>query len=367
MSGLSSVDPECVVDAIYEAAFSPNLWPGILESLSALYGAVGGVLFTTGRNGTKWTASDGIASTMSMFVEQGWASRDLRPVKALAKRHPGFVMETDLYSEDELVEDPVHVQFLRPRGLGLSAGTVIPVPSGDLIVIGLDRDYRDGPIGRDVLQKLDRLRPHLARAALISSRLGLEQATAAVSTFGAIGLPSAILTRQGRIIAANSLLEAMSEQVRFLAGDRMSFVSAKAQGLLVQALGQFGRNPDAVLSIAIPPQTSAPAAVAHIIPLRRQSCDIFNRGDCALVVTPLTKSAIPHADILAGLFDLTPAEARIARALADGLTAKALARLFGVSPETVRTQTKAVLAKTGAHRLVDLAGMLASIGAIGVI
>lgn len=70
----------------------------------------------------------------------------------------------------------------------------------------------------------------------------------------------------------------------------------------------------------------------------------------------------PHdgdAAIAENAFGLTPAEARAAALVAGGATAPEAARTLGVSAETVRTHIKAVLAKTGAKGVKDLARLLA--------
>jgi hypothetical protein len=54
---------------------------------------------------------------------------------------------------------------------------------------------------------------------------------------------------------------------------------------------------------------------------------------------------MPDSVVLQGLFNLTPAEARVARGVAQRLTVDRIAGGLGRSQETVRTQLKAVLAK----------------------
>jgi len=57
-------------------------------------------------------------------------------------------------------------------------------------------------------------------------------------------------------------------------------------------------------------------------------------------------------------FALTPGEARVAALVARGATAPEAAGALGLSPETVKTHMKAVLQKTGAKGVKDLARML---------
>ncbi len=76
-------------------------------------------------------------------------------------------------------------------------------------------------------------------------------------------------------------------------------------------------------------------------------------------MTPVVPAEVPKAEVLQGLFDLTPAEARVARGIAECQSVEGIADLLGVSRETIRTQLKAVLAKTGTGRQVELAALLA--------
>ena len=54
------------------------------------------------------------------------------------------------------------------------------------------------------------------------------------------------------------------------------------------------------------------------------------------------------------LFDLTPAEARLAWSLAQGLSISEAARAHGLTVETARYYSKKIYAKTGARGQVDL-------------
>jgi DNA-binding CsgD family transcriptional regulator len=80
-----------------------------------------------------------------------------------------------------------------------------------------------------------------------------------------------------------------------------------------------------------------------------------------LVVTPLGSSETLSEDLLNGLFDLSPDEIRAANGLVQGKTIEGLAATFGLSRETIRTQVKAVLAKTATARQTDLVSLLANV------
>ena len=61
---------------------------------------------------------------------------------------------------------------------------------------------------------------------------------------------------------------------------------------------------------------------------------------------------------LSNMFQLTPAEARVAAALADGLTAGEVGALLGTTENTIRSQIRQVLIKLGARRVTDVVRLL---------
>ncbi|WP_270939450.1 helix-turn-helix transcriptional regulator, partial [Falsiroseomonas oryzae] len=77
-----------------------------------------------------------------------------------------------------------------------------------------------------------------------------------------------------------------------------------------------------------------------------------------LLVTDGARRPAPNAALLGRMFGLTPAEARLAAALAAGRSAADHAKARGVSVETVRSQLAAIRRKTGCRRQADLAVLL---------
>jgi DNA-binding CsgD family transcriptional regulator len=80
-----------------------------------------------------------------------------------------------------------------------------------------------------------------------------------------------------------------------------------------------------------------------------------------LVITRLGSSKTLPDDLLNGLFDLSPAEIRAANGLLQGKSIEDIATNFGLSRETIRTQVKAVFAKTRVNRQSDLVSLLANV------
>jgi DNA-binding CsgD family transcriptional regulator/CheY-like chemotaxis protein len=95
----------------------------------------------------------------------------------------------------------------------------------------------------------------------------------------------------------------------------------------------------------------APAAGGH---------DTFGTKEPRALVfaTDPDQRSLPSEAELRALFRLTGAEARLARALAEGLTLTQAARRFLLSPTTLRTRLKAIFEKTGTHRQSELSRLI---------
>ncbi|AMA59631.1 helix-turn-helix transcriptional regulator [Bradyrhizobium sp. CCGE-LA001] len=358
MNGFGHLDH--LIDRIYEAGLITSLWPEILGEIGHAIGGNGGLLFAVRDGYVSAVNSVNHNEAMPLFLKEGWSERDPLLPRAAALNYAGFLNDGDLVSEEEIATNDVYCNFYRKHGLGYRAGTIIPIPSGDSIAIVMPRHQDNGPVPREIVSFLDDLRPHLARACLTANRLGFERARAQADALQVIGLPGAILREGGRLLAANGLFESLMPSMFHDRVERLTLTDATADGLFVAALGTpFVGNRRTVKSVAIAAAMDRVAMVLHVLPVRGSARDVFTRATFMVVVTPVDRGAVPTAEVLQGLFDLTPAEAQVARGVARAESLDALAAAIGVTRETVRTQLKAVLSKTGLSRQQELVSLLA--------
>jgi DNA-binding CsgD family transcriptional regulator len=94
------------------------------------------------------------------------------------------------------------------------------------------------------------------------------------------------------------------------------------------------------------------------VPVKGAAHDVFSSATAIVVVTPVVPKQVPTADVVQGLFDLTPAEAKLEALVAAGHPPRDAALRLNVSVGTARTTLKRVLAKTGVGRQADLVGLL---------
>lgn len=360
-SHLVDLFDETLTDRIYEAAVIPEKWPDVLGEMSRAVDGAGGLLFTANADHTGGITSADIKATFEEFIRDGWAAMNIRPARLGAANYAGFVRDNDFFTDEELDNDPVYRDFYRKRGLGWATGTMLDTPSGDSIIFSFERAYAKGPVPVEVVQQFDKLRPHLARSALLSSRLGLERAMAMAEALQALGLPGAVLRGGGRVLAVNSALERLMPSLVQDRRERLYVSDEAADVLLADALRRrpVAGGPAMVNSIPVAATDEHPPMILHLLPIHGAAHDLFSRATSLLVITPVDRAVVPTAQVLQGLFDLTPAEARVARGISEAQTVEGLALSAGVSVETVRSQLKAVLSKTGLSRQQELINLLA--------
>jgi DNA-binding CsgD family transcriptional regulator len=354
------VDPE-LVDRIYESSLVPELWPGVLDELGRIAEAPGGSLFITKAEVQYWTASPVIRDRAERLVNEGWYWRGQLVFRSYAMHHAGFLTDLDVLTLDELDQEPIYRDFWRPQGVGWAVGTVIPLPTGEKVAFVFTRLLNRGPVERGVVHKLDKLRPHLARSAFLSARLQLERARIASETLAALGLPALVLNERGKVLAANHLMEGLTGYVEWRAQNRVSLKDRAADQLLRNTIAAIDMAVGTVRSFPVRDTGAEAMMVAHVVPIRLSARDIFVRCTAALVLTPVTLPQAPPVELVQSLFDLTPAEARVARSLASGKTVEDIATDGGISPNTIRTHVRGVLEKTGCNRQVEIVALLSAI------
>lgn len=351
-----------LIDRIYEAAFMPEQWPGVLEDLARLSDAAGGSLYVSGSDFTLFTASPSARERAEQAVQGGFVQRGQGLHRLLTSRHAGFLTETDLMSSAEVVREPLVRDFWSRFGLGSVITTAFQLPTNEALVLLLTRSLERGTADRGVVAQLDALRPHLGRATLLSARLQLERARMAGETLAALGLPALVFSDTGRVLAANHLVEQLKTFVCWRAQDRVALHDGVANQMLWNAIQTSNLSGGgAVRSFPVREMATQGAMMAHVIPIRLSARDVFMRCAAVLLLTPVTSRNAPPSEIIQTLFDLTPSEARVARGLASGMTINDIAGRSSVTRNTVRAQVRAVLDKTGCKRQAEVVALLSGL------
>ncbi|OQP87742.1 hypothetical protein BTR14_04050 [Rhizobium rhizosphaerae] len=350
---------------IYEAAFLSDVWQPVLHDLAGAVAAEGAVIANISDPAIPYIASPGVAPLYDEFFRGGWLQNNAKTKALLSLPVGGFFCDADHLSDAWMAEQPVYRDFYWPRGFGYAAGTVIESPNGDLVTISIEKKRGERGLDRGELDRLNDLRPHLARAALLACRFALARIEASLEALSLAGLPAASIRADGRVIAANALFPGIVDQATIESQDRLLVrhreVNQALYALLAQARQRSAEGAPPSRSFPIPSRPGSLPAVLHLLPVTGAVRDIFVSAAFFVVITPLKRQAAVSTDILRGLFDLTPAEARIGQSLVEGATIKETADSFGIAVETARSHVKSILAKSGMSRQGDFVAAISAL------
>lgn len=352
-------EKETLIAAIYEAGAIPERWPTLMSGIGRSIRARGGILMCAKQNLNLRTCSADLEDLVQAFEDDGWAVDNPRTKRLIERQpYPGFLADASLSTPEELDTLPVYVDFLTPRGVAAGAATIMQGAAGDGFILAIEGfDSHDGSIA--AMPFLDSIRPHLARAALLSGQLSLQRARVAVEALALMGTAAAMLDLQGRVLAANTLFEdelgsrLLDKQDRLYAADDRS--DAQLEGAIRKMITARTGS-----SLAIRDLEGAPTIALHLVPVSGDARDIFERSAGLAILSTTKDSTLPSADLLQSLFDLTPAEARVARAIGSAKSIQDIAGVQKLSIETVRTHLQRVMHKVDIHRQTELAILVKS-------
>ena len=350
-----------LIDRIYEAAVLPDRWPSILHSVASRAGAGLATFLSLSPEGLQPIISGGNERLVADYFASGWGADTSRSDPVIAEQHPGFRVETDYRSVEEIEALPVHAEFLDPRGFVAGAGTAIQGARDRSLFLSID-GFPSHDHARVAVPFLDGLRPHLARAFSLTA-LHTQRTQLIVDSLASSGAAAAVVGDDGRLRARNdSFLERMGDRM-FEGRAGLKFADPFLQQQFAAALTRHLASQGEVQSVPVRGwQDTAPFAI-HLLPIKGAARELCGADGILLLIADGTNTSVPGANLLRLLFDLTPSEARLTRLLVDGRSIADVCRTLAITEATARVHLRSVFAKTGVKRQVDLVRMLLGLAA----
>ena len=273
---------------------------------------------------------------------------------ATALQHGAILREGRVYSGVEL-----HESFACEAPPAALRAMRLSEESGLEAILVLAGDDDPGAAAANLMVALS---PHLRAAMRVLAGLERERARASLGAdvasrmnFGWIAIDA-----RCRIVDCNPQAErflGQSGALRRGPYDRLTPSSPAVDRQLTELARKFAADPkgrprainlsqDPWIDILVAPLSPEGAALDALAPGGTAVAAVYFRGD--------RSSVADRREQLAELFDLTPAEARLAWSLAQGVAIAEAADLHGLTVETARYYSKRIYAKTGARGQVDL-------------
>jgi DNA-binding CsgD family transcriptional regulator len=345
-----------------EAAQGSADWEHALEVASDHLGAVGAAIVPLKGTFTKLVTTPSFKEAIDVYVGDGWVDRDIRFNGVGTMRKTGVATDLDFISPDLIRHHPYYQDWLRPFGLKWFAGVHV-AGVHDEWALSIQRSEDQGPFNPEEVARLRLLSQGISSAIAVGSALGFAKAEAALEAFEISGRAVIMLDRQGDVVLINQAAE------RLIGGDlqisRKRLVcrdaaATRALGAAIHAVCSREAGCDLLHPIPIARRNNAPL-IAFVTPARGDAIDFLSPYQSLVVLFDPVERKPPPPEVLQKLFHLTPAESRLAHALAKGQKLHDLSVGAGLSYETVRNQLRSIFVKLGVNSQTDMVAALISI------
>lgn len=273
----------------------------------------------------------------------------------------------EIIDPDKWVQSAFFKQYVEPRQVRYILGVDIHGDGGREFRLRFTRPADSVEFSATDKGLVQALAPHFRRALDFHGRLGQMETEMQLyaSVMRSMLVGSVILDGAGKILRTNSVAQAMLEEKDGLA--------VRAGGLATEY-----RNEDRELqrlvrqTLSTPPGQPAMAEALSVTrPSGRASLNLLirpipliecsegpNRPTAVIFIRDPEHQAQLPVDLVQSLFHFTPAEAKLALLLTDGLSLDEAADALGIRKNTVRAQLRSIFSKTGVTRQTTLVRLL---------
>jgi DNA-binding CsgD family transcriptional regulator len=369
-----------LVGDIYEAAVDAALWRPFVDKIDAIYPGTYITLFSHDEAMGPVTDLD-IRTNFSEAAYRDYVGHYVSNspyVDFVRHNQIGLPTRSETIIDDQALFRTEHYNdYMRPHGLGhYGAGMVLERGEHGWAALSL-ADRRDDEVRRDhQMALLGILAPHLRRALKLRRTL-IEARSAALvpqALFDGWAHAAFVLDRAGRVITMNRRAEALVAGGDGVALNRLgrpySFDdrSSRALDAAIAACRTFSgaAEDEALNGILLPRRNGGSPFHAMLWPIA-SACEFglpAGPGRILLVVSDPDSTPPDAITWIARRFGLSPAEARLAGAVIDGMPLAEAAEQLGIQLSTARTRLKTIQAKTECHRQLDLVRLAMSVPSI---
>lgn len=351
---LREADVRTAVEELFSCALLGTGFETALHRLARAANARGGNLICNQADRSLGGfASPDVAATQRRYFSSSHPP-DSRFVRVRVGPGRGFRSDHADFTAEEIARDPYYQEFLRPEGLQWHATCWLATFDGVSVEISLKREPRQAPFTADDIAVLDRVLPDLRRAMLVGRSLLDAEARGVVNALSPRAAATYQIDRTGKVTRPPEIVDERDLPLKVVRG-RLATDEPRDQGAL-----------DRLLAAALASQQSAVLPLgdhwqAVVVPVTGASRDLFNAARAVVVLQGSTGSA-DRLGAWSGLrqaYSLTRRETEVAALLAEGTQVAGISTSLGISEGTVRTHIKSLYAKTGTHRLSELAVLIA--------
>lgn len=370
--------PYAAFGPIYDVVTASERWPAALDAVTIATGARVAAMFVSETASALQSPFNltAVSPSYRSFAESRQAQRTLETYahyaaadrrKMLESPVQSLVWDTDLAGTgDDGGSRPDHVYLRAAVGLGRMVGIRLNADSAWFDMLWLGYHHGDETATAQARRSLPILAPHLAKAVQTGRTFAALRARyqAVLSVLDRVQVGLAIALESGELILRNAEADrilGLDDGVTLDAGNRLI---GRDPDLAAQALAAIREASLTADGLADRPEMLMTAArpsglhpfLVEMTPIA-ESDGGFGHALRGALITLIDPTNEPSIDVsrFALVYGLTGAESEVCRLMLRGLTGPAIAAMRSTSPETIKSQTSAVLSKTGCRSRADLA------------
>ncbi len=363
---------ERILASLYEAMLDDAYWPATSALIDAACGIKGNVLLI---------ADDvQIRSIRAYYrgerrvdLERGYLTIyypiDERAPRVLQLPDSRLAHVTDLFTPEELKTSPTYNEGLRRSGGQDGLNVRLDGPDDSHIAWVIADPVTPGGWESSQLALLEGLLPHIRQFVRVRQALvGAEAlSTSMTNLLDTSRLGVLYLDRRGRVVAANDRARAILRQgdgVSDRDGELYAYIPTdcdQLKRLLARALPSVGGVATSGSMTLRRPSVLLPFVV-HVKPVisRREDFGVQRVAALVLLVEPGRQSHI-DSNVVAEVLGLTPGETQVAVWLAEGKTAREMARVSGRTEAAIHWHLRHIFRKHRVARQADLIRLVLSV------
>jgi DNA-binding CsgD family transcriptional regulator len=358
-------DLEPIRQRLGDLVLDPALWPHVMQELCDALGAMGAALLQSDVRTSDVPVTESVKAPFRRYFDEGWHTKDMRAARGVPRILNGerVVIDQDLVSPDEMRAAAFYNEMVFAAGLHWFAAVGFQAGSSPW-ALSIQRTAEQGPFEQRDKEILGPLSQRLTEAATLSTAVGRIALSATTNALNMVRRPAIAIDRFGIVLDANGATDAIFNDDLYIRNGRLYLrdrLSASMLDRFLQCLASTS-DYDAVQfgPIVVRRETGRPVLI-QVLPVPPAAKTPFVRARALLTFTPLGSKPEPDPTVLAAVFGLTPAEARLASIIATGANPQQAARQLHLSRETVRNQLKAIFARTSTHRQSELVALLSQL------
>jgi DNA-binding CsgD family transcriptional regulator len=352
-----------VVESFHSAAIGAQSWETALRGFADATGSRSAQLTGVGKDGSVLFS---VLTNIDppTFNPMFAATASINPRVKAASRAPVMkvISEADFISPEQCRRDRFYQEVARPLDIPFMCFATLERREKAFIALGAIRSQREEHISGAQREIFAALAPHVRSA--VRTQLALESNGVAVLTgaMDALAIAVFVCDRAGRVRALTRAAEDLVSAGRGLdlKTGRLKPLCPEEERALDDAIeaavvSRIHPGPPKLHTVVVRGRNHCTSPIVFdVFPLPSQPYQLTFEPRVLVVARGSRGAKARRAAVLQAVFALTSAEVQIAEYLVEGESADFIAAKRAVSVATVRTQIKAIMAKLGASRQVEL-------------